>query len=102
LAVCTSQQNEQGKYAMSTEPNGIPIDPSISICEPKTGTGTLVLTRRTGEAIRIGDDIEVVVALIRGDKVRLGVKAPLDVPVHREEVYHQIQKRKAGNDSQHN
>jgi carbon storage regulator len=87
---------------MTEEPKGIPIDPSISICGPKTGTGTLVLTRRTGEAIRIGDDIEVVVALIRGEKVRLGVKAPLDVPVHREEVYQAIQRRKAENDSQHN
>ena len=87
---------------MSEEPNGIPIDPSISICEPKSGLGMLVLTRHASERIRIGDDIEILVVAVRGDKVRLGVKAPADVPVHREEVYQQIQKRKAGNDSQHN
>jgi carbon storage regulator len=87
---------------MSTEPKGIPIDPSISICEPKSGLGMLVLTRHTSERIRIGDDIEVLVVAVRGDKVRLGVKAPADVPVHREEVYQAIQKRKDGNDTQNN
>lgn len=51
----------------------------------------LVLTRQKGEAIRIGD-IKVVVAEIRGDRVRLAIDAPLDVPVHREEVWDAIQK----------
>jgi carbon storage regulator len=96
------QQNAQGKYAMTEEPKGIPIDPSISICEPQSGLGMLVLTRHVSDRIRIGDDIEILVVAVRGDKVRLGVKAPADVPVHREEVYQQIQKRKAGNDTQHN
>ena len=87
---------------MTEEPKGIPIDPSISICEPQSGLGMLVLTRHVSDRIRIGDDIEILVVAVRGDKVRLGVKAPADVPVHREEVYQQIQKRKAGNDTQHN
>ena len=49
----------------------------------------LVLTRKVGESIRIGD-VKVVVERIRDDKVRLGVEAPLDIPVHREEVYQAI------------
>ena len=51
----------------------------------------LVLSRQKGESIRIGD-IQVTVVEIRGGKVRLGVEAPLDVPVHREEVWVAIQK----------
>lgn len=59
----------------------------------------LVLTRGKNEAIRIGDDISVVVVDIRGDKVRLGIEAPKDVPVHRSEVYDDIQRvgRKSDN-----
>jgi carbon storage regulator len=87
---------------MTEEPKGIPIDPSISICEPKSGLGMLVLTRHVSDRIRIGDDIEILVVAVRENKVRLGVKAPLDVPVHREEVYQAIQKRKAANDTQSN
>ena len=47
----------------------------------------LVLTRKKDETIRINDDIIVTVVEIRGDKVRLGVSAPRDVPVHRGEIY---------------
>jgi len=51
----------------------------------------LVLTRSTGESIRIGD-VKVMVVAIVGDRVRLAIEAPLDVPVHREEVYEAIKK----------
>jgi len=51
----------------------------------------LVLTRSKDEAIRIGD-VKVIVVAIVGDRVRLGIEAPLDVPVHREEVYEAIKK----------
>jgi carbon storage regulator len=51
----------------------------------------LVLTRRIGERLRIGPDIEVVVLDIRGREVRVGVTAPADVPIHREEIYLRIQ-----------
>ena len=47
----------------------------------------LVLSRKKHEVVRIGDDIEICVLAIVGDKVRLGIEAPRDVPVHREEVY---------------
>ena len=47
----------------------------------------LVLSRRKSEKIRINDDITVIVVEIRGDKVRLGIEAPIEIPVHREEVY---------------
>lgn len=50
----------------------------------------LILTRRVGETICIGDDIEVVVLGVKGNQVRIGVKAPADVDVHREEIYQRI------------
>ena len=50
----------------------------------------LVLSRKRDEVIMIGDDIEVLVVDIRGDKVRLGIKAPRSIPVHRKEVYEAI------------
>lgn len=53
----------------------------------------LVLSRHKHERIMIGDDIEVTIIEIRGDKVRLGIRAPADVPVHRREVYNAIQRR---------
>ena len=52
----------------------------------------LVLSRKKDETIIINDNIEIMVVEIRGDKVRLGVKAPREVPVHRKEVYDAIQK----------
>lgn len=47
----------------------------------------LILTRREGEALMIGDEISVTILSVKGNQVRLGVKAPKDVVVHREEVY---------------
>ena len=52
----------------------------------------LVLTRRPGESIMIGDDVVVTVLDVRGDVVRVGIKAPRSVQVHREEVYQELQK----------
>lgn len=54
----------------------------------------LVLTRRIGEIIRIGDDVEINVLDVKGSQVRIGVKAPDNVAVHREEIYQRIQKEK--------
>ena len=51
----------------------------------------LILTRRVGETIRINDDISIQVLGICGQQVRIGITAPADVPVHREEVYERIQ-----------
>lgn len=53
----------------------------------------LVLSRKRNEAICIGDDITLVVVEIRGDKVRLGIEAPKDVPVHRDEVQRAIDRK---------
>lgn len=51
----------------------------------------LVLTRKVNQSIRIGKDIEVVVLEVRGEQVRIGIKAPRDVAVHRNEIYSQIE-----------
>ena len=51
----------------------------------------LTLTRKVGESIRIGDDIEIVVKEIRRNQVRIGIVAPRDVAIYREEVYDAIQ-----------
>lgn len=53
----------------------------------------LVLSRKRGESIRISNDIILQVVDIRGDRVRLGIEAPKEIPVHREEVYQAIQAR---------
>jgi carbon storage regulator len=52
----------------------------------------LVLSRKQDESIVIGDNITIVVVEIRGDKVRLGINAPTEVPVHRQEVYEAIRR----------
>ena len=52
----------------------------------------LVLSRHRDESIMIGDDVVVTIVDIRGDKVRLGIDAPQDIPVHRREVYEAIQR----------
>ncbi len=52
----------------------------------------LILTRRVGETLMIGDDISVTVLGVKGNQVRVGVNAPRNVAVHREEIYDRIQK----------
>jgi carbon storage regulator len=56
----------------------------------------LVLSRQRDETIIIGDNIEITVVDIRGEKVRLGINAPPHIPVHRKEVYEAIKREKAG------
>jgi carbon storage regulator len=55
----------------------------------------LVLTRKSNQSIMIGDDIEVSVLSIMGEKVRIGIQAPRSIPVFRKEVYLEIQQEKA-------
>lgn len=57
----------------------------------------LVLSRQRDESIMIGDDIEITIVDVRGEKVRLGINAPPHVPVHRKEVYEAIKREKTGN-----
>ena len=57
----------------------------------------LVLSRQRDESIMIGDDVEIIIVDVRGDKVRLGITAPRSIPVHRREIYDAIQREKADN-----
>lgn len=62
----------------------------------------LILTRRIGETLMVGDDVTVTVLGVKGNQVRIGVNAPKDVAVHREEIYQRIQKEKGGVDDDDN
>jgi len=55
----------------------------------------LVLSRQKDESIMIGDEVEITIVDVRGDKVRLGITAPKHIPVHRREIYDAIQREKA-------
>ncbi len=55
----------------------------------------LVLSRQKDESIMVGDDVEITIVDVRGDKVRLGITAPRHIPVHRKEIYEAIQREKA-------
>jgi len=56
----------------------------------------LILTRRIGETLIIGDDVNITVLGVKGNQVRLGINAPKDVSVHREEIYLRIQQERQG------
>lgn len=60
----------------------------------------LILTRRVGETVVIGDDVTVTVLGVKGNQVRLGINAPRDVAVHREEIYDRIRREQTETESE--
>lgn len=56
----------------------------------------MILTRRAGEVLKIGDDTDVTVLGVNGNQVRVGISAPRDVAVHREEIYQKIKQEQTG------
>ena len=54
----------------------------------------LILTRKVGEALKVGEDVTVTVMAVKGNQVRIGINAPKDVAVHREEIYEKVQAEK--------
>lgn len=61
----------------------------------------LILTRRVGETVMIGNDVTVTVLGVKGNQVRIGINAPKSVAVHREEIYERIKREQQGGDHHH-
>lgn len=65
-------------------------EPRIAVADRPGVTAMLILTRKEGESLRLGDDVRITVVSVKGGHVRIGVSAPREVAVHREEIYQKI------------
>jgi carbon storage regulator len=68
----------------------------LDLTDEREERGMLVLTRRVGEKIMIGDDIEIEIVALRGAQIKVGIAAPASVPVHRLEIWHRIRAEREG------
>ena len=78
-------------------PHGIAAEGTAA--GPRRSLAMLILTRRVGETVVIGNDVTVTVLGVKGNQVRLGVNAPREVAVHREEIYERIKREQADEDT---
>jgi len=62
----------------------------------------LILTRRVGETLMVGDDVSITVLGVKGNQVRIGINAPKEIPVHREEIYNRIKNEEKNSDPEGN
>ncbi len=62
----------------------------------------LILTRRVGETLMVGDDVSITVLGVKGNQVRIGINAPKEIPVHREEIYNRIKNEEGNSDPEGN
>jgi carbon storage regulator len=81
-------------WADKVHPQSLPPSSSSFWLLYRKEPNMLVLSRHRDESIMIGDNIVITVVDVRGDKVRLGIDAPTDIPVHRQEVYDAIQRER--------
>ena len=92
----SSATRKRGAAAMHKQWLSAPLRPKVSGQQEEVGRRyMLILTRRVGESLKIGDEVTVTVLALKGNQVRIGIAAPKSVAVHREEIFERIKAEEA-------